>query len=140
MYISHIHILVDLMDPLYITHIPRQLYLIYWNWCQQTPSVGVGRYWVVSKHTEMLSLRKNKTGFFQGVAVSILLYGCTTWMITNRKEEKLDENCTRMLRAAISKSWNQYLTKTMYGHWPPIAQIIQVKRTKLAGHCWRNKL
>ena len=42
---------------------------------------------------------KIKRSFFQAVVVSILLYGCTTWMLTKRMEKKLDGNYTRMLRA-----------------------------------------
>ena len=44
---------------------------------------------------------KMKRGFFQAAAVSILLYGCTTWMLTKRLE-KLDGNYTRMLRAILN--------------------------------------
>ena len=38
-----------------------------------------------------------KWDFFQAVVVPILLYGCTTWMLTEHVEKKLDGNCTRML-------------------------------------------
>ena len=48
---------------------------------------------------------KMKCSFFQAVVVSILLYGCTTWMLTKRLEKKLDGNYTRMLRAILNKSW-----------------------------------
>ena len=40
---------------------------------------------------------KYKRSFFQVAAVSILQYGCTTWMLTKRLEKKLDGNYTRML-------------------------------------------
>ena len=40
-----------------------------------------------------------KWDFFQAVAVSILLYGWTTWMLTKCIEKKLDGNYTRMLWA-----------------------------------------
>ena len=40
---------------------------------------------------------KMKRSFFQAAAVSILLYGCTTWTLTKRLEKKLDGNYTRML-------------------------------------------
>ena len=33
--------------------------------------------------------------------VSILLYGCTTWMLTKHREKKLDINYTRMLRVIL---------------------------------------
>ena len=38
-----------------------------------------------------------KHSFFQAAVVSILLYGCTTWMLTKWLEKKLDGNYTRML-------------------------------------------
>ena len=48
-----------------------------------------------------------KRDFFQAVAVSILLYGFTTWMLRKRMEQKLDGNYIRMLRAIFNKSWKQ---------------------------------
>ena len=48
---------------------------------------------------------KMKRSFFQAAVVSILLYGCTTWMLTKWLEKKLDGNYTRMLRAMLNKSW-----------------------------------
>ena len=50
-------------------------------------------------------------------------------------EKKLEGNYTRMLRAILNKSWRHQL----YGHLPPITKTIQVRRTKHAGHCWRNR-
>ena len=82
----------------------------------------------------------SKCSFFQAAVVSILLYGCTTWMLTKRLEKKLDGNYTRMLRAILNKSWRQHPTKhQLYGHLPPITKIIQVKRTRDAGHYWRSR-
>ena len=67
------------------------------------------------------------------VVMSILLYGCTTWMLTERMEKKLDINYTRMLQAILNKSWRQHPTKQqLYGHIPPIMKTIQVR------HCWRS--
>ena len=54
---------------------------------------------------------KMKRSFFQAAVVSILLYGCTTWMLTKRMEKKLDSNYTRMLRAILNKSWRQHTHK-----------------------------
>ena len=83
---------------------------------------------------------KMKRSFFQVPVVSILLYGCTTWMLTKRLEKKLDGNYTRMLRATLNKSWRQHPTKhQLYGHLPPITKTIQVRRTRHAGHCWRSR-
>ena len=81
-----------------------------------------------------------KRSFFQAAVVSVLLYGCTTWMLTKRLEKKLDGNYTRMLRAILNKSWRQHPTRhQLYGHLPPITKTIQVRWTRHAGHCWRSK-
>ena len=83
---------------------------------------------------------KIKCSFFQAVVVSILLYGCTTFMLTKRMEKTLDSNYTRILRAILNKSWRQHPTKQqLYGHLPPITKTIKVKQTKHAEHCWRSK-
>ena len=45
-----------------------------------------------------------------------------------------------MLRAILNKSWWQHPTRhQLYGHLPPITKTIQVRRTRLAGHCWRSR-
>ena len=83
---------------------------------------------------------KMKRSFFQAAVVSILLYGCTTWTLTKRLEKKLDGNYSRMLRAILNKSWEQYPTShQLYGHLPPITKTIQARQTRHAGHCWRSK-
>ena len=51
---------------------------------------------------------KMKRSFFQAAIVSILLYGCITWMLTKHMEKKLDGNYTRMLWAILNKSWRQH--------------------------------
>ena len=82
---------------------------------------------------------KMKRSFFQAVVVSILLYGCTTWMLTKHMEKKLDSNYIRMLQGILNKSWRQHLTKEqLYGHLPPITKTIKIKQTRHAGHCWRR--
>ena len=83
---------------------------------------------------------KMKSSFFQAAVVLILLYGCTTWMLTKRLEKKLDGNYTRMLRAILNKSWQQHPTRRqLYCHLPPIMKTIQTRWTRHAGHCWRSK-
>ena len=57
---------------------------------------------------------KMKRSFFQAVVVLILLYGCTTWILTKRLKQKLDGNYTRMLRAILNKSWQQHPQDTNY--------------------------
>ena len=83
---------------------------------------------------------KMKRSFFQAAVASILLYGCTTGTLTKRLEKKLDGNYTRMLRAILNKSWQQHPTRhQLYGHLPPIAKTIEVRRTRHAGHCWLSR-
>ena len=55
---------------------------------------------------------KMKRSFFQAAAVSILLYGCTTWRLTKRLKKKLDGNYTRMLRAILNKDQDDQLEHT----------------------------
>ena len=83
---------------------------------------------------------KMRSSFFQTAVVLILLYGCTTWMVTKRLEKKLDGNYTRMLWAILNKSWWQHPTRhQLYGHLPPITKTIQVRQTRHAGHCGRSR-
>ena len=81
-----------------------------------------------------------KRSFFQAAVVSILLYGCTTSMLTKQLKKKLDGNYTRMLWAILNKCWRQHSTRhQLYGHLPPITKTIQVRRTRHAGHSWGSK-
>ena len=83
---------------------------------------------------------KRKHSFFQAVVISILLYGCTTWVLTKQLERKLDGNYTRMLQAILNKSRQQHPTRhQLYGHLSPITKTIQVRRTRHAGYCWRSR-
>ena len=46
---------------------------------------------------------KMKRRFFQAAVTSILLYGCTTWMLTKRLEKKLDgKNATCNLEEVLA--------------------------------------
>ena len=82
---------------------------------------------------------KIKRSFFQAVVVSILLYGCTTLTLTKRMEKRIDSNYIRMQLAILNKSWCHPPKLQMYGHLPPITKTIEVRRTRLAGHCWRSR-
>ena len=83
---------------------------------------------------------KIKRSIFQAAAVSILLYRCTTWMLSKRLEKKLDGNYTRIFRAIMNESCRQHPTRHyLYGHLPAITKAIHVRRTRHAGHCWRSR-
>ena len=81
-----------------------------------------------------------KRSFFQAAVISIMLYGCITWMLIKRLEKKSDGYYTRMLGAILNKSWWQHPTRhQLYGHLPPIMKTIKVRRTRHAGHSWRSR-
>ena len=83
---------------------------------------------------------KMKCSFFQAAVVLMLLYGCTSWMLTKRVKKKLGGNYTRMLRAILNESWRQHPTRyQLYCHLPPITKTIQVRRIRHVGHCSRIK-
>ena len=83
---------------------------------------------------------KIKRSFFPAAIMLILLYGCTTWMLTKCMEKKLDSNYIRMLQAILNKSWRQHPTKEqLCGHLPPIMKTIHVRQTRHVGHCWRSR-
>ena len=66
--------------------------------------------------------------FVPAVAISILRYGCTTWMLTKCIEKKLSRNYTRNVDAVLNKSLTQHTTKQqLYCHLPPISQTVQVR-------------
>ena len=83
---------------------------------------------------------KMKGSFFQASVLSILIYGCTTWTLTNRMEKKLDGNYTRMLRVILNQSWRQHPTKQQLdGYLPPVMKTLKFRWTRHTGHCWRSR-
>ena len=80
----------------------------------------------------------NETCFFLTVTVSTLMYGCSIWTLTKRREKKLDRNYIRMLRDVLNKSRKEHPSKQLlYGYLPtPIAQTIWVKWTRYVGDCY----
>ena len=68
----------------------------------------------------------------------ILLYGCTTWILTKCMEKRVDSNYTIILWAILNISLRHHPTKQqLYGHLPPITKTIEVRRTTHVEHCWR---
>ena len=113
-------------------HLPRKQRLIFQKWHQHVTSEGMDSYRSYGSQTS----DKIKHNFFQAAVVSILLYGCTTWTLT--EEKRLDGNCTRILRALFNKYWKQHPTKQLL-YLPTISKTIQIRGTRHAGHCWKNK-
>ena len=92
---------------------------------------------IFNYETDMRSWDNNS----EAAVVSILLYGCTTWMLTERIVKTLNRICSRILRGILNKSWKQNPAKQqqLYEHLLPIFKTIQIRRTRHAGHCWRNE-
>ena len=82
---------------------------------------------------------KIKRDFFQAVAVSVLLYGCTNLTLKKHMEKKLDENYARMLHAVWRNPGSNTTQKgSCISHFTN-SETHQSSPTRHAGHCWRNK-
>ena len=79
---------------------------------------------------------KMKRSFFQ--AVSILLYGCTTWTLTygEKARRQLYKNAASNSEQVPEATPHKALT---IGHLPPITKTIRGRRTRHAGHCRRSR-
>ena len=73
---------------------------------------------------------KIKRNFFQAVAVSILLDGCTTWTLWRKAWWQLNKNTASYIEATPHK------TTAVRS---PTMKTIKVRRSRHAGHCWRSK-
>ena len=68
----------------------------------------IGKIWTVIDR--LLTIWKSilfdeiKQEFFQAVAVSVLLYGCTAWTLTKCLKKKLDGNYVRILGVILNQS------------------------------------
>ena len=81
-----------------------------------------------------------KIRFFKAAVETILLYGCATWSLTKSEEKSLDRSYTRMLRKVLNvNALDKMRNEDLYGDLPPISQVIQTRRMKLAGHVFRDK-
>ena len=83
---------------------------------------------------------KLKSNIFRAAVESVLVYGSITWTLTSSLENKLNGAYTRMLRAAINKSWRQMLTnEILYNGIPKISATINEHIMRFAGHCWKAR-
>ena len=81
---------------------------------------------------------KIKQDFFLALAVSIQLYGCTTFTLKKPIDKKLNRNYKRMLQVILNKSWkHHHMKQQLYSHLPPISKTIHVRWTRHVGH-WLN--
>ena len=81
-----------------------------------------------------------KWKFFQSIAISLLLYGCTTWTLIKYLKQKLDGIYIRILCAVLNKFWKHNFPKwLLYSQLFSISQTIQVRWTWYAGDCCKSK-
>ena len=84
--------------------------------------------------------RQIKERLFLATVESVLLYGSEAWTLTQSMEKQLNGCYTRMLRMAMSISYKDHVTNVeLYGNLPQVTSKIQLRRMRLAGHCWRHK-
>ena len=84
--------------------------------------------------------RKVKIQLFRATTESILLYGNSTWTLTEQEERALDGTYTRMLRKVLNVDWRDKISNAaLYGSLNRISTTIRSRRLKLAGHVFRDK-
>ena len=81
---------------------------------------------------------KIKRNFFQAAVGSILLYGCTPWMLTKPMKKKLDSNYTRMLQAILNMSWRQHPISSCMATNRPSRKLTKLDRTAMQNTSRRN--
>ena len=78
--------------------------------------------------------------FFRATVESVLLYGSSSWTLTNVLSQKIDGAYTKMLRVVKNVTWQQHVpNKVLYGELPSITTTIQERRLRFCGHCYRSK-
>ena len=84
--------------------------------------------------------RQIKERLFLATVESVLLYGSEAWTLTHTMEKQLNGCYTRMLRMAMNINYKDHVTnEELYGNLPQVTSKIQLRRMRLAGHCWRHK-
>ena len=81
-----------------------------------------------------------KLQLFRATVESVLLYGSSTWPLTETEERRLDQTYTRMLRKVYNVTWKDKITnKELYGDMSKLSSIIRRRRLQLAGHSFRDQ-
>ena len=77
---------------------------------------------------------KIKRTFFQAVAVSVRLHGCTRWILTKRLKKKIKGIDAIMLYGVWNRSWKKPLCKTATVR--PLASHLTNHPSKMNRTCW----
>ena len=115
-------------------------------WCNQSRDITTRKALAWQSLNKLTKIWKSnlakstKLKLFRATVETILLYGCSTWTLTQREEKKLDGTYTRMLRVVHNIGWDDKITnESLYGKLDKISHTMRTRRMKLAGHVFRDK-
>ena len=120
-------------------------YLGAWlNTCSKDINIRIGRAWTALLKLNTIwksNLQEDlKVQFFRATVETVLLYGSSSWTLTKALSQKIDGAYTKMLRVVKNVTWEQHVTnKVLYGKLPSITTIIEERRLRFSGHCFRSK-
>ena len=85
--------------------------------------------------------RKTKLRIFQACVLSVLLYGCTTWKMTEGDEHKLNVFVHTCLRRILRIFWPTLMSNEevrRIANMEKVSEIIRLRRWKFIGHILRK--
>ena len=85
--------------------------------------------------------RKTKLRIFQSIVISILLYGCETWKMTEADKHRLDVFFHKCLRKILKIYWPIVITNKevrKLAKMEQLSQQVKQKRWKYIGHILRK--
>ena len=116
------------------------------SWCDQSRDITTRKALAWQSLNKLTKIWKSnlakstKLKLFRATVETILLYGCSTWTLTQREEKKLDGTYTRMLRVVHNIGWDEKVSnESLYGKLGKISHTMRTRRMKLAGHVFRDK-
>ena len=114
----------------YLKNVDDFLYLGSWiECCSKDVNVRIGRAWS--------ALHKLNTIWKSDL--SVLLYGSTTWTLTQSLDKTLDGAYSKLPRVVKNVTWRQRITNdVLYAGLPRISTTVRERRLRFSGHCWRS--
>ena len=84
--------------------------------------------------------KKTKLSVYRACVMSVLLYGCESWGMAKKFEDKLDKFQNKSLRHLLKIRWNMFVRNSevrQIAHTEQISMIIKRRRWKWIGHILR---
>ena len=85
--------------------------------------------------------RKTKLKIFQACVISVLLYGCTTWKMTEGDEHRIDAFVHRCLRRILRVYWPMRISNEEIRRragMRKVSELIRIRRWRFIGHVLRS--